>query len=490
MFTGYEVPDDPSLPYLNTALDEVAMANRFQALLFAPESNADRPSTVRHWVKQCQIERIKYKAGQKCLINYLLQIEDLQTRQIGEQRLSTRLFPKGESPSRYQKAQREPLVTPPYGQAVMHLPELDMVIWAFPNDRKIGGVAALMTLPPHQVDLLERAVCDRLHAQIVEMGRPELVHYVPEHTCTVRLQMTVQPLGQSAGQPRALTLFGKAYYNDEGAESWRLMQMLWNSPARRQGRLQIAQPIAYAPAERILWQMGLTGRTLLTYALDSAEFAELLTGAAQSVAELHGAQLPCTRTSRLADWLATLTNMQNLLANVRPELNEQVANLVERLTYAVSELNNAPAATLHGDLHLQNFFVGQASQLVPNDGTSWEACPTERMALIDLDNLSTGSPWRDLGSLFAGLYYRAIVEDVDAAHIAQLVDRFCAEYAQYTPWPLDRRAIDWYTASALLGERVYRSLTRVKSGRLDMVDELVARAEKLDNQLTLSEVIR
>ena len=498
MFSGYEIPNDPSLPHLSTALDEMEMANRFQKLLFIAEPHSKNAARVRHWVKRCQIERVKYKAGQKCLVNYLLQIQDVQTRQICQQRLSTRLFPEGESRLRFQKAQSEPLVMPPFGQAVMHLPELEMVIWSFPNDRKIGSVNSLMTLPPNQVALVKQAICDRLNAQIVNIERPELVHYVPEHTCTVRLQMTLQPLRQAAGQTRSITLFGKAYYNDEGAESWRLMQMLWESPVCQQGQLHIAQPIAYAPNERILWQMGLTGRTLLSFALDSAEFTHLLINAARSVAHLHATQLPCKRTSQLVDWLETLSHMQILLANVRPDLNERVAILVEQLVHRANELDGAPSATLHGapsatlhgDLHLQNLFVERAGQLVPNDVTSGDPVPTERIALIDLDNLSTGSPWRDLGSLFAGLYYRALVDDVEATYVANLMDRFCAEYAQYTPWPLDRPAIDWYTATALLGERVYRSLTRIKRARPAMVDELVARAEKLDIRQILTEAIQ
>lgn len=465
-----KLPDDPALPHLGVALNEAEMASRFQTLLFAPLQRAglhfsgQQNRAGRHQVEQCHVERVKYKAGQKCLINYVLQICDLQSHQRSEQRLSTRLFPQGESRARYHKALAEPLVAPQFGQPVMHLPELEMVLWSFPNDRKISGAASLMALPPDHVAQLRQAVAEQLHAQIVEVGTPELVHYVPEHTCTARLQMTLQPREKSAEQPCIATLFGKAYYSDEGAESWRLMRALWKSEPRRRGQLKIAQPIAYLPEERILWQHGLNGRTLLTFRLDGEEFATLLCEAAQTVAHLHSTQLSCSRMGQLAEWLETLTNMLPLLAASRPELHERAAALVDQLIAMSSGLADAPTATLHGDLHLQNFFVDV------------KCVVGERVSLIDLDNVSSGSPWRDLGSLFAGLYYRAIVDGVDATHIAHLIDRFCSVYVQHSPWPLDRRAIVWYTATALLGERVYRTLTRVKSGRFQMVDELVAQA--------------
>ena len=103
-----------------------------------------------------------------------------------------------------------------------------------------------------------------------------------------------------------------------------------------------------------------------------------------------------------------------------------------------------------------------------------------------LDNLSTGSPWSDLGSFCAGLYYRSLVDGLEQLVIDQLIDHFCATYAEQVPWPLDRRAIDWYTAAALLSERAFRAVTRMKQGRLQMVDEFM----RIATELLLSQMVR
>jgi aminoglycoside phosphotransferase (APT) family kinase protein len=126
-----------------------------------------------------------------------------------------------------------------------------------------------------------------------------------------------------------------------------------------------------------------------------------------------------------------------------------------------------PSATLHGDLHLQNFLVDES------------APAGQRVALIDLDNLSTGSPWRDLGSFCAGLYYRGLVEGVPQVLIQHAIDTFCAAYAQVAPWPLEPQAIGWYTATALLNERAFRTISRMKQGRFDLLDDLIRLASAL-----------
>lgn len=467
MLAVHDLPADVAMPQLPVALDPMRMLVNFQALLFP----AGNPARDRFRIERCTIERVKYRVQEKCVISYRLCIDDKVNQTKEEQLFCARLFPTGLSGSRYDKALKESLVSPRYGAAVMHLPQLSMVIWAFPNDRKIAGLAHLMASAARQNEDLAAIVADHWGpAWTIVHHRHELVHYVPEHTTTVRVRLQLDrtvAVPPASSHPQALTLFGKAYYSDEGAETYRLMQLLWQRDAGRHAPLRIAQPLAYYPQTRTLWQMGLPGRTLLTYELGSPYFTELLQEAAHSVAHLHAAALPCTRTTQMADWLRPLPNLAALLGQVRPHLQQPVSRLVAALAASAPQQADEPQATLHGDLHLQNFFVDETQP------------PGQRIALIDLDNLSTGSPWRDLGSFCAGLYYRGLVEGVARSVIRQTVDRFCAAYAHHAPWPLQQQALDWYTAAALLNERVHRSIARLKQGRLELLDDFIGLATSL-----------
>lgn len=501
MSVGQTPPFDQTMPQLQVALDPLMMQVIFQNL-FATDNAAIQ-------VDSCAVERVKYKAGEKCVISYLLRLYDAKGDAGHEQRLTARLFPAGLSQTRYEKAQREPMTPPRYGQAVMHLPELSMVLWAFPNDRKIATLPHLLaTAALHNNELA--AIVTRLldDAHHIVQHRHRLVHYVPEHTCTVCVELQVAPTpsaalvrqaampsatepqklpvqssgkgclvnhevrstlpgrcpGHPVGSPQLLTLFGKAYYNDDGAETYRLMNLLW---AGAGCGLRIAQPLAYDPQSRILWQKGLPGRTLLSYPLGRRTFTELLEEAARSVARLHSAMLPCVRQSSFADWIAHLHSIQQLLKAVHPASQATVAALVTALHRQAPTVDQAPAVTLHGDLHLQNFLVDET------------APAGERVALIDLDNLSTGSPWRDLGSFCAGLYYRGLVEALPLPLIRQALDAFCTAYAEVAPWSLEPQTIAWYTATALLNERAFRTVSRMKHGRFDLLDDLMALASTL-----------
>ncbi|MEZ4732245.1 MAG: phosphotransferase [Caldilineaceae bacterium] len=482
MIAAHDLPDDQALPQLAVALDAVMMQVLFQSLLFASNPAVGHRSFgdnaeagARFQIESCTIDRVKYKAHEKCVISYRLQIYDQMRRERHEQIFCARVFPDSLSAARYRKACQEPLVQPRYGQAVMHLPALGMVLWAFPNDRKIGGIARLLASASGvHPDLAQLVAAQWGEDWRVVSQTHDLIHYVPEHTATVRVHVGLahRPSVSPPSPPlpaatQSAILFGKAYYDDEGAESYRLMKLLWQSNACRKGRLRIAQPVAYLAEARILWQMGLPGRTLFTYALGSPPFASLLAEAAAAVATLHATALPCARSTHLSDWLTQLQATAQLVCRVRPQvgcvLNTVVATLLRSAPQDVAE----PQATLHGDLHLQNFLVDETQP--------WG----QRVALIDLDNLSTGSPWRDLGSFCAGLYSRGLVEGKPLPLSRQTVATFCAAYAHHAAWPLPQQVVDWYTAAALLNERVARTISRLKQGRLDLLEDFIWLAASL-----------
>jgi len=56
------------------------------------------------------------------------------------------------------------------------------------------------------------------------------------------------------------------------------------------------------------------------------------------------------------------------------------------------------------------------------------------------------------------------------------------------PWPAPRADIDWHTAAALVSERAVRCVTRLKPGRLALIDGLLATAERLMRRTAAAEV--
>jgi hypothetical protein len=444
-----EVPQDQALSHLATALDTVAMQGVFQASLF---------DGGRFRVRDCQIERVKYKPGQNCLVCYRLEIFDSFTNTVGEQLLCARVYQAGSAPAHFQKANTPALVAPKFGPPLSCLPHLDMVAWAFPNDRKLNGLPVLMDetylrqagLPP-----LIQAHWGR-EWEIAGLAL-SLVHYAPEYTCAARVQLQLRQ--KQTGGAQAVTLYGKTYYGQEGVETYRLMRELWDGDARRQGRLRIARPLGYDPRFKLLWQLGLPGQTLLEKEADPAHFRSLLDQVAETVAALHLSPTTRARNHTTNDSLIKLQEMRRLLTQVRPSCAEAARTVIDRLLRQAERLEAQPAATLHGDLHLKNFLV---------DG--------DEVALIDLDSLCHGSPWQEMGSLAAGILYRGLQSGAQAD---ELVDAIYCRYAQLVPWPASPFLRNWHTAAALINERAFRSITRLKNERLDIVDDVIRLADRI-----------
>jgi hypothetical protein len=449
---------DAVLPHLNVALDAEAMKQAFAETFLSGNSlDANRFS-----LESCEIERVKYKPGQNCLIYYTLGFQNKITQHTELVRVCARLYAKGLSHSRYEKAQQEVLVRPVIGQPLFHLPQLEMVVWVFPNDRKLHHLAQLTNHSFLHEELLPQVIASHLGTgwTITDL-KHEFVHYAPEHTCTVRVHSQLRNIKKSISQ--TLTLYGKTYYNDEGAETYHLMQLLWNSQARKQGLLNVAKPLSYHPEYKILWQQGLNGQPLINLDLTSAEFSQVLRQVARTIATLHQTPLHCNKKITLESWQHKLEEMTAFVSQVRPETARNLELLVKDLLEQAKYLCQQPKATLHGDLHLQNF--------LSDDGT---------LSIIDLDNLCQGSPWQDIGSFLAGLYYRGLLEGTPIKTLDALAKTFCDAYALAAPaWKLDTEAIRWYTATALINERVYRSISRLKAGRLDLLDELLELATRL-----------
>jgi hypothetical protein len=450
---------DEHLRHLPVALNTAAMKPILQTLLFGSDSSAH--------IRACHIERVRYKPENNCLICYRLEIEDRAAQVRTEQLLTARLYEAGGSHSRFARANQAQangsLAQPvhPALAPVYHLPALDMVVWVFPHDRKLAGLRQVVDPGHLHRVLLPRLIEEHLGGDWrLATASHAVVHYNPEHTCMIRVQLQAQH--RRTGEIRPRVLYGKTYSDDEGAETYRLMSGLWELVSQRPGVLRTAQPLGYMPELKLLWQRGCPGRTLLALGIGSPEFRVWLERGAAAVAEFHQTQIACQRSGSIDDWVEKLKAMRAWLPAIRESCRPAVETAVDHLIAQRSQIDEQPVATLHGDLHLQNFL-----------------CHGEQVALIDLDNVYSGLPWQDVGSLVAGLLYGSLALEMPGRQASELAAVFCEAYQKNVPWRISPQALNWFIAAALIHERAFRCITRLKDGRHDLVDSLVALAAQI-----------
>ncbi len=447
------LPPDPALPQLSTVLNAAAMQKTLQSYLFA--------ETTRFLIKDCEIEWVKYKPGKNCMLCCLTRIYDGSTEQIEDQRFCLRIYEPGGSASRFKKGLSERLVSPKFGKALTHIPELEMLVWAFPNDRKLHGLPMISDTKILQENILPELLRHSPHHHWrIEEVFSDVIHYVPEHTCTLRVELRLFEF--NTNNRKTMTLFGKTYYNEDGRKADSMMRHLWKSESRRSGALGMAQSLGYHERSKSFWQYALPGGTLLDSDMSSPRFLVLLEEAGSVVGALHISSLEGLPSIRMGDWLNKLKETRSLIIGRRSRCQKELTPLVQRLLLQSQDLTVLPPGTLHGDLHLNNFFVSEG-----------------RVSLIDMDDLAEGPPLLDIGSFLAGLFYRGLLARHPTSLIQTICETFLRGYQKSVGWHISRSDLEWYVATALINERAYRCLARVKAGRLDILDDLIDLADQV-----------
>ena len=348
---------------------------------------------------EASVERVRLKPGRKALIGYRLRGIDAAGHAF-EQHLMLTLWPNGD-PAQLPDMGRHAAATPAFGPPRMPVSELGGEAWFFPNDRKIGAIA----------ELLEQA---RAIGQEVE-----IVHYVPEQGCTVRVS------GADG------TFYGKVRADDLGVTSTRVSCL---AAGRGAGNVRLAQMVQCDVARRIQWQQAVAGEPLDAREILArpAQWAGRIGAALDAFHALPAPSgLPVIEASTLAQ---AVIGRIDRMARAMPEHAERLSALAARLDQP-ADLTSALALS-HGDLHSANLLW---------DGASF--------ALIDLDTCALAPPARDYASLTAALAAKA-----NALGISP--EPMIGELAKTCPAPA--RQFHWFLAASLIGERLYRSATRLK----------------------------
>lgn len=455
MLPALTIPQDTGLPQLAAILDDARMGAAFEAML------RDNDPSANLTVTDCRTQWIKYKPGNNCTVCYRLTVEESRSRHQGEQIVYGRIYADGGGRGRFVKVQPAHLTRPTYGRPMMYLAQLDMLVWFFPNDRKLAGLPFLVDKAQLRKGSLGDAVRTLCGSDwYVDEINFRLVHYVPEHGCTARVEVVAKRAG--SGAARELTLFGKCYSGDGGAETYRLMNQLWHHAANDPTALRVARPCSYHPEHKILWQSQVTGTTLLQQEMGSQGFCDSLPAAAAAVAALHNAALQCSNKMALNDWLQKLRELRGFLPRVVPSCEIHLVALTDHLCREAARLPDVPDATLHGDLHLGNILTENG-----------------KAALIDLDGLANGPALMDIGSFIAAMIFHGMIQRSEPSSLNEMVEVFLREYRRAARGPVAEFALRWHVAAALVVERAYRCVSRLKAGRVELVDDVIEAAHRI-----------
>ena len=340
---------------------------------------------------------------------YELQVSDASRSRAGTQRLCAQVFRNGGAATAFAQQDRSRLTPPAFGEALVNLPALNLLVWALPNDPGLPQLATLLD-PAQAPRLLPEAV-----AAAVQV---ELLRYEPQQRATLRYTLD----GSHASGPPC-TLYAKTFCDDRAAALHEHFTYFWQLAQHDEQAPLVAQPLHHDRVIHTLWQAPASGSPLLQ-CLTPANDAALVGRVARALARLHAAPLRPSASAAprsAAHWVAEVRRRQNKIGRIDTALTARAACVADAIqTHAVRQTTR-PLSLIHGDFHPEQVWV--------HDG---------RIVLFDFDEFTLGDPMEDLAEF---------VLKLDHAGVAPaLASAFVEQYAAVAPERFDRQSLAWHGA--------------------------------------------
>jgi aminoglycoside phosphotransferase len=411
---------DAVLPQRDALLDTGIVADRIGRLI-----GSDGPVTIG----KCERLRVNYQ------INKSLRVLHRVDAAGASWTISARAFRDGRGERAYDEA-RAASVPCAGVRPVFYDAELNTVFWVFPNDRKIAGLAAIAGGRLSPFDELPRM-----------WQSTRLVAYAPEKSATFAC------LDDSG----AVVAYAKVAAQDQAERDHNRYRALAAS-VDGNPYLRLPRTLGYVPQHRVLLLEAIAGRRMDDAAAggDAVQDAVRLGVALAAFHELKPTDAPAF--TRFA--ANRLIETRRLVACVRPDVDDSTDALVRELISRQPDEAEAPVC-LHGDVHPKNAIV------------------TDRgVALIDVEDLAIGPAAADVGSFLAALLYLHRGRRLDRDTHDAMARAFLLGYRSRRRLPA-RAVLRWHTAAALLIERIFRAITRVRPLGLLHLPELLSDARAL-----------
>jgi len=409
----------------------------------------------------CRVLGTHYKAKPRandsvCGVCYELLIDGAGKQVVGVQQLYAKAYLNGRSHLEFRRINAPRRCQPRFGEALVHLPSLGLIVWAFPNDPElphlpvaVNGGQVKARLPYGRLP----AGLDRPEG-IVDI-RVEVIRYRPEKRCTLRYQLR----RQATGVPETLTIYGKTYAQGKGRKIYQDIEGLRRQSRTTSHHFLVPEPLGYDEQLEMVWQEALPGESL-SNALSSTNYDHFLPMAARGLANLHQSALApahCITTDEL--FAETVKNTTKLM-EAWPEFKQRLQRLLGSLEDSHRRMTPSPPSFIHGDFHVKQL-------LVQADG----------LAICDFDDLALGDPLQDIAFFLADLHFR----DFDPHLVPQMAATFCRAYEQYTGADLSSNRFDWHMRREFLAKAYWYHKKKQQSPLLRVhIQRTVALAEGLE----------
>jgi hypothetical protein len=416
---------DPSFPQLQVAGDPESMRGVFQRHLRPLNNKA-------YQVRDCRLSRIRYRRGERCVLQYTLRLAEADTGSERIQWVTGVMYADDKTRRKWEKLRvsypkdvSENIST---FEPFSFIPELGMLVQVFPYDRRLPTLPLLIAepLPELKLPLLARFGPGNWRTEVWNV---EPVRYRAGLGAALRL--TVQGHDDATGRRRERRFYAKVYRDEgQGQQTHQVLRELWKQARANGEGFTVARPLDYLSGLRTLLQEEAPGTPLDEILLGDGDPTAAVRRVARALAAFNQGDAPATTQRHLlADQVAVLERARRLLGWACPHLRVEVESIIEGVLAGLEEV---PLGPTHRDLKPDHIFV---------DG--------ERTIFIDLDSLAKADPVLDPAYLLARLATMPALFPVPPERTRAAAREFAEEYFAHVPEAWQER-LPFHYAGALL----------------------------------------
>ena len=417
---------DPSFPQLQVAGDPESMRGVFQRHLRPLNNKA-------YQVRDCRLSRIRYRRGERCVLQYTLRLAEADTRSERIQWVTGVMYADDKTRRKWEKLrisypkEISEIISP--FEPFSFIPELGMLVQVFPYDRRLPTLPLLIAepLPELESPLLARFGSGNWRTEVWNV---EPVRYRAGLGAALRL--TVQGQDDATGRRIERRFYAKVYRDEgQGQQTHQVLRELWKQARANGEGFTVARPLGYLSGLRTLLQEEAPGTSLEEILLGDGDTTGTVRRVAQALAAFNQGDAPATtqRQYLLADQVADLERACRLLGWACPHLRLEVESIIEGVLAGLEEV---PLRPTHRDLKTDHIFL---------DG--------DRTIFIDLDSFAKADPVLDPAHLLARLAAMPALFPIPRHRARAAAWEFAEEYFAHVPRTWHDR-LPFHYAGALL----------------------------------------
>ncbi len=424
-------------PVINEMLNTENLKCEMQKGLDAKSGNDLR-------ISRCSLEQLSYKPGHYCRMLFKTRLEK-DDGTFGLQQYSGALksdeCPEDKQIFEWSEEAEHELVEPRHGPKVIFLLKWNLMLWAFPNDPNLPGMAYMET---------QESLLGQMNEHPEDFGLPEnfqaasvsykTKRYVP--LMRFGALVTVKSNADEFSAPRQM--YAKIYKEGSGARAFETVRRLWMTQPVQEKKMLTPEPYSFDAKHGILWSEAVIGKPLSKIANKLPDFPHYAGKIGKSLAAYHGSELKLSQSLPFPELVSELGAAFDAIVASFPEKRDNVARLRKLLLADPEKLQNGTTTPLHFSFKLSHVL------LVGDD-----------IVFIDFDGAKSGDPGYDIGRFSAHVYKMAIESKIDVVKANEAIRVFYEAYNQAAAKPLDYERIKWFTAFHLIASQAYKAVKRM-----------------------------